>query len=715
MWTKPLLAMLGLGPLVLRAEPLVDESFETDLASLRAGGWRLPSGSSVAAPGREGKHCLRLDRPEKKGYAELFVPVEQGKIYRAKAWVKCENVVADETSSLNRGAVLFCQFADKDKQWRPGGAFPKGLHGTKDWQLLEVRHTAAIPDGVAFIQFMVGIEGRGTAWFDGVELEEITGWDTPKARGPEDGAAVDSKRPFLTWEAVLPQESYELELSTSADFPADGTRKQLVWDREARPDAPLVPGTWYWRLRTVTAAARLPATQPRHFTVPADAADWPPRFAATWTSNAASLSARLAPAPWVSEVSATIAGQPATVTRVGDALSITPVQPLAKGVHEVRVQARNGQGQEIEFVDLYSAKAPAAKITFREDGVMLLDGTPFFPLASYRDPSDTRTDFAGLHEAGFNVTHDYYFENTDRTIPEARDYLRAAEAAGLKVFLGLGRPSIRRNDVMGWKRWVGELMDEPGLLTWYMMDEPMCQDVPQAAFVGLQQAIRQMDGGHPASLLLARISPVTDFQRAYAATCDVLWCDPYPVPDQSLLTVAQKAEACRDAAGPGKPFWVVLQGFDWRYAREGKKALEKYGQEITSPTPDETRAMAHLALSTGTQGLIWYWSPNSIYHIQRQAPTVWQGICETVQELNRLQPFLIAARGPADTIDLPAPFRSWSRATDGKRVLAVVNASGEPARLVLPGNRRATDWRTDQPPADAPIPAWGTAIYIWSE
>jgi len=713
--TKPLLAMLVLGALVLRAEPLVNESFETDLPSLRAAGWRLPSGAALATPGRAGEHCLRLDRPEKKGYAEFFIPVQTGHMYRAKAWVKCANVVADEVSAYNRGAVLFCQFADQDKQWRSGGSFPKGLHGTQDWQQLEVKHTAAIPEGVAFIQLMVGVEGKGTAWFDGVELEEITAWDTPKAINPVDGASVDSKRPLLSWEAALPKESYELQISPSADFPADATRTHLVWAGEARPDEPLAPGTWYWRLQTVAANARLPATQPRRFIVPADAEEWPPLFTPTWTGNAVPLTARLAPAEWVSGVTATIAGQPATVVRDGDGLAISSVQPLPKGVHEVRVKARNAQGQEAEFVDLYTAKAPVGAISFRADGIMLLDGKPFFPLGAYRDPSDTRTDFAGLKEAGFNVTHDYYFENTDRTIPEARAYLRAADAAGLKVFLGFGRPSIRRNDVLGWKRWVGELMDEPGLLTWYMMDEPMCQEVPQAAFVGLQQAIRQMDSGHPASLLLARIAPVTEFQRAYASTCDILWCDPYPVPDHPLVVVADKAEACREAAGPGRPFWVVLQGFDWRYAREGKAALGKYGQEITCPTPNETLAMAHLALSTGTQGLIWYWSPNSIYHIQQNAPTVWKGICETVQELNRLQPFLIAPRSPADDLSLRAPFRSWSRAWDGKRILAVVNASAEPAPLTLPGNHAATDWRTGEPAGNAPIPAWGTALYIWPE
>ena len=33
-----------------------------------------------------------------------------------------------------------------------------------------------------------------------------------------------------------------------------------------------------------------------------------------------------------------------------------------------------------------------------------------------------------------------------------------------------------------------------------------------------------------------------------------------------------------------------------------------------------------------------------MYHMQRQAPTVWRSLCEVVQELNGLMPFLVARR-----------------------------------------------------------------------
>jgi hypothetical protein len=713
-----LLPLLMLAGLLAQAAPLLDESFEGDEKALRDQGWSLPEGATVVTEGKNGTRCLRLECPDGKAYSEFFVPVKTGCIYRARAWVRCENVADNAEDRFHRGAALFCQFADRNRQWKAGGSFPTGLKGTQDWRRLEVRYTSAIPEGVAFIQLMIGVEGTGTAWFDGVEVEEITAWDSPKAVAPQQGETVASRRPLLRWEADLPEESYELELSPSPDFPAAQTQRQRVWADEARPDAPLTPGVWHWRLRTVTALTRLPPTKPRSFTVPPDAAAWPPRLVPRWTNDATpqpTLAADLVPADWVTEIRATIGGQTATVERDGERVRITAAAKLPKGVFDVHIVARGPGDRQADFHDLFCHKKPAIATTFREDGIMLVDGKPFFPIGSYRDPSDTLTDFAGLRQAGFNVTHDYYFENAGRTVADARAYLRAAHENELRVFLGSSRPAIRRGDVMRWKRWTGELMDEPALLTWYMMDEPICQKVPQAAFVQLQQAIRQMDSGHPASLLLARIAPVTDIQRAYAETCDILWCDPYPIPSRSLNLVREKAEACRDAAGPNRPFWVVLQGFDWRYWNEKGAAFEKYGQEITRPTPDETRAMAHLALSSGAHGLVWYWSPKSCYQIQRQAPTVWQGICDTVQELNRLHPYLVAPRSKADAIDLPAPFQGWSRTANGARVLAIVNASDEAAKPRLPAEEELLDWRTGKPPTGEPIPAWGTDIYTWRE
>ena len=136
----------------------------------------------------------------------------------------------------------------------------------------------------------------------------------------------------------------------------------------------------------------------------------------------------------------------------------------------------------------------------------------------------------------------------------------------------------------------------------------------------------------------------------------------------------------REAAGPSQPVWLVLQAHDLTY-RNFKQAVKELGPPIR-PSCQETRCMAFLALANGATGLIWYWSPNRMYHLRNDAPKVWKGLCDVVHELNGLMPYLVARR-TADPPEVPEPFRTWSRRSGGQRVLAIVNSSAKPATLHL--------------------------------
>ena len=121
----------------------------------------------------------------------------------------------------------------------------------------------------------------------------------------------------------------------------------------------------------------------------------------------------------------------------------------------------------------------------------------------------------------------------------------------------------------------------------------------------------------------------------------------------------------------------MLQGHDIRYWEDHKGAVERFGP-VSRPTPRETRCMAYLALCNGARGLVWYWGPNSTYHMQKSAPEVWQGICDTVQELRALTPWLVARETEKDRLQVTEALRAWTREVEGKRVLALVNVSEEP-------------------------------------
>ncbi len=657
------------------------QGFDGDLESLKEKGWRLSPGTALdATHAKEGASALSVDARERpRRYAQLFIPVETGKFYGAEAWVRCEDVKAHADGGQNRGAVIFLQWADHDKKWVGGGSFPSGLHGAYDWTLRKVPYTRRIPPEVGYLHVMLGIEGSGRAWFDSFRVFEVTSWDGVSLESPADGATVDVRRPLLEWHADEKKLAGGITLlSRSPEFPDDPaqTVRVVSGGRACRPPRGLEPGTWYWRVQPTHGSLDVPPSAVQSFLVADDAVLWPPDVTPTWQwSDEArpTLTAHVSPFVAADQVSITLGDVPAAVVALEDNwLTFRPEEALEPGVHEVTLTVAGPGGRGLSVTQTFCNKQPGSRVTIREDKVLLVDGEPFFPLGAYRDPSDTLTDFSGLKEAGFNVTHSYVFEgqNEVKSSGTAREYLRAAHANGLKVFLGLHRGKVRERDHVWVSSWVAELMDEPGLLTWYLMDEPAGHGVPAEVVAELAQTVRSVDPFHPTSLVMCRPRAF----EVYAPACDILWNDPYPLPNRPLTMVEDWARQGLDAAQPGQPFWIVLQGHDLRFWRNAK-ALFAEGKSPDQPTPAQTRCMAYMALASGVNGIIWYWAPNSVYHIQRDAPEVWEGICDTVQELRGLMPYLVARRSPQDDLEVPDPLRAWSREADGKRVLALVNTT----------------------------------------
>ncbi len=661
------------------------EGFEVDADTLRAAGWRLPATCSlVSEQPRSGRSCLRVDVPQGVDrYAELFVPVQPGRFYRAEAWVRCRDVRSHPAAGQNRGAVIFLEWADHDRQWVGGGSFPPGLQGTHDWTWREVPFTREIPPQVGYLRVLLGVEGTGTAWFDDLRVEEVTEWDGPQVLEPADGAQVETARPTLRW-AVEQGRGYQVSLSRKSNFPPDETLTADAGSGVYLPQDALSPGRWFWQVQETLAGGKLPPPRSHSFIVPQGAPIWPPDVEPRWGWSQEPrpvLEAYVGPARAVRRAQVQIDGRPAKVLSLeGATLRFQPSAPLQPGLHEVNIRVW-GEGDRTLATDaLFCNKAAGSRVTINAANRLVVDGKPFFPLGTYRDPSDTLTDFSGLEEAGFNLTHSYYFEDQKTgDSAQAREYLQAADRHGLKVFLGLRRDRIREGDWAWCERFAGELMDEPALLTWYLMDEPEVRGVSVAQLGRLRDGLRRVDPFHPASAVFC----TPGVFKAYAPACDVFWCDPYPVPGQPLTMVEKWTKAAREAAGPDKPVWIVLGAHDMPYWRASPDERKRLG-ESRRPTYEETRCMVFLALAAGADGLVWYWAPNSAYHIQKEAPTVWSGLVRTVHELRLLMPFLLSADDPEHrALAVPEPFRVWSRAAEGRRLLAVINSANEPAELDL--------------------------------
>ncbi|MFN6095165.1 MAG: hypothetical protein ACK49J_09275, partial [Verrucomicrobiota bacterium] len=232
------------------------ESFDADADALRKKEWNLPDFASVAGdiPGANGKALrVQVDDPQKGKYAELYIPVEAGKCYQASVRIRAEGVKNHDSNYKNRGAVLFLQMADKNKKYVKGGSFPTGLMGDKDWTEVKVPYTQPIPENVAYLHVMLGVEGQGTAYFDDLQVEDLApGWEGPEIVRPAEGSTVQTRRPVFEWKPLPLDVSFtyrRLELSRDPAFPSDKTISVKPFGYQATPNQWLEPGTWYFRVR----------------------------------------------------------------------------------------------------------------------------------------------------------------------------------------------------------------------------------------------------------------------------------------------------------------------------------------------------------------------------------------------------------------------------------------------------------------------------------
>ena len=677
-----LIATLILAP----ALPLT-EDFESaeSLAKL----WPAAVDGLTTSQPHDGKHCLQVVSGDgQPHYLSLFIPVEAGKWYHGAVWIRCQGVVASAAGNMNRGAVIFGQFAGAEQEWIGGGSFPKGLRGDQDWTRCEFAYTRRIPDNVKYLQLMLGVEGQGTAWFDGLEVNEVTSTPGPPIVAPADGATVDVQRPELVWQTEDGVKAlYGVELCRDRSFEHDVIQSGVGRDR-TRTTEPLSPGRWYWRILRQEGSIEPPPTTPSSFIVAASAKLWPPILEPQWCWTAERrpvLACRVGPAGNRYVLELTIDGQRAQpLPPDQDLHRWQPTADLTPDLHEVVVTCA-ADGETATVTGVLNTKPPGSEVMVGEGGNLVVDREPFFPLAAYRDPSDTLTDFSGLKEAGFNTTHSYAFEAAG-TLEQARAYLQAADQAGLKVFLGLHRQWVRERDNAAMERWAAELMDEPALLTWYEVAEPAAQGVPVELLAAMYDAIKRMDPFHPASLLLVREKAF----ESYSPHCDIFWTDPYPVGRNPLTMVSDRTRKARLAA-KGKPVWTVLQAFDWSYWPDAKGKIAADGQPAV-PTEAQSRVMAHLALAEGALGLVWYWQPNSRWHIQQDAPQVWAGVKQVVGELRDLTPYLLAPRRLNDDLGLSEPAMGWSSAMAGQHVMVIINPGDAdlPTVVPLPGVRTVT-------------------------
>jgi hypothetical protein len=278
---------------------------------------------------------------------------------------------------------------------------------------------------------------------------------------------------------------------------------------------------------------------------------------------------------------------------------------------------------------------------------LIVDGKPVFPIGFY---STLPEDFKRFSQDGFNTVLTY----TSDVEACARMAEQATEA-GLNLIVSALQPAREKRDAEHVRSAAERLAGIPGLLGYYLCDEPTPSRVgqtPEDMRWLYQQAVKE-DPGH----LTCTVFCVPSEFGLYADTTDVYLVDPYPTHrdrEADLTMVARWVDAAREALRDRKPVWLVPQAFD-HLLGPGTYRM---------PTVEEQRCMTYLGLVHGAKGVLWFVYTGFCIHSEEVAkqkglapgeaawvfrgtipqcfPLRYEGMKHIVREVTELAPVLLA-------------------------------------------------------------------------
>jgi hypothetical protein len=691
---------------------IFSETFNKPTSELALNGWTLDGNTKTVDDG--GANCLQvIGHDRKRTLSYVYFKVKPGKRYAISCQIKTEGISQDR----RRGATIFAEWVDKDNQFVPGGTYPKGKGGSSPWADFTISYTGVVPESVDAVKLYVGVEGqgKGSAWFRNLVVEEYVDGLVLSLKKPADRAGLTDRRPMLSWQNI--DRNCQVVIASNRSL----SRKRQRFSVGSK-DSLLLPyfldagTTWYWQVQETTKLDSASGQKPycseiQSFRIAKDARQWPPiaesQFKWSDAPRPTLISQILAPDDM--DIKVDIDGSLAeTISFQNGLLKFKPLQDISAAVHEISLHFTDSQGEQYTAVDDYSNVKPGSRVSYKE-GMTYVNDEAFFPIGAYCDPSDDPLEFSGLVEAGFNFAHSYVFEReetTDTLMDTAKRHLEAAEKNDIKIFLGMPRGWTKKQMNPEIKEWVSTLMTYPSLTAWYIMDEPSHQNIGVQYIGNSTELIKRIDPFHPSMVafqnLVARQSQLA---KDYIERVDIVACDPYPLMrKKSFTTVDEWVINCRKMAGKTKPVWSIIEAFDADYDSGGIKRgqVAKYGP-VTKPTYNQMKCQSFLSLSAGADGIIFYWMSRPRYDMKKDAPAVWDSMCKLVKELQAVTSFMTTPRSFTKlSVKVPEPFRVWVRS----------NKKGETAIAFINPLEKAQSLKVSLPLGDKKLYAEGKIIQI---
>jgi Beta-galactosidase len=343
---------------------------------------------------------------------------------------------------------------------------------------------------------------------------------------------------------------------------------------------------------------------------------------------------------------------------------------------------------------------PATRAGFRDDGTLLVDGHPVFPIGVRSEKLDT---IAPIADAGFNLVlgsgewgQEHYQAAREAQLLVMGGHYVWLTFHGTKSHIDVRarEEALLRSIVSGARDFGGRLIHDalatfdaqPGVIGWCISDEP------EAKLSEVAEAGYEIFKSNSPAHIVAQISCDPHWFKNWRNAADVLIVDHYPfrgsANTKSRQSVFQTYERIQRAVEDmdGKPVWLMPQLYPpsyWSCRPEEELTLR------------DMRLASYAGIIGGAKGILLYhwgvlpfaWTRNEdgnrvSVEVSRD---VYDGrlrdIKALVGELKALSPMLVSGRSSRDLVvrwvsagtdsPCPQPWRVWDY--DGKRYLAIIN------------------------------------------
>ena len=338
-------------------------------------------------------------------------------------------------------------------------------------------------------------------------------------------------------------------------------------------------------------------------------------------------------------------------------------------------------------------------------GNILVNGKSVIMFFYYHAPWTLPTMFgANTAQVGGGSSIDVFCRNVD-----------TAWQSGQYAWAGLYSELTFDRKVKKWKdkeliEAVTRLREHPGVIGWYLCDEPDGQGVTVEEVMRARNIIRQLDSNH---LIWVNLCMLNKFSE-YSLTTDLASYDAYPFPDASLSVIAENNKTIMASQGQtAKPLLSCLQ----TYSPPGNRA----------PTYEEIRAETYLCITQGMKAFAFYsWSdPEPMFSLNKSME-LQSYIQYLVVQINVLKDFLIAPTPVQPVISEldKNGIRYLFKTVDKKNYLITVNSEAKaknykftlpeyrnvPVELLFDANSNA---KVSNKQVEETMPSLGVKIYLY--